>query len=162
METEKGLFRKVLMIFTSLFIASSLLLADGVKTEVYLSGDSNSPAGLYVVQITDDVYQFQGRIYEVYQVNYDDPRKNMKIAVNMEGKCRSFVAYNEEFSFFYNCNKFGFGVRKVMFDNPWVHKQFQPEKYQQQSILMCDKVIDKRDAIQLIACYVPMLYRGGQ
>ena len=159
MKTEKGFLRKVFLIFTSLFAASTLLLADGEKSELYLSGNTNSSAGEFVVQTSEDLYQFQGRLYEVYDVSYDDPSRNMKIAVNVEGKCNSFVAYNGEFSFFYNCNKYGFGVRKVFFCDPWVHDQFSSKKYQEQSIMKCEKVVDKTDAIRLIASYVPLLYR---
>ena len=159
MKTDKGLFRKVLLIFAALFAVSTLLLADEERSELYLSGNTNSSAGEFVVQTSEDLYHFQGRIYEVYQVSYDDPDKNMKIAVNMEGKCNSFVAYNGEFSFFYNCNKFGFGVRKVFFDNPWVHDQFSSREYQEQTIMKCEKEVEKKEAIRLIAIYVPLLYR---
>lgn len=160
MKTDKGLFRKVLLIFTALFAASSLLLADEEKADVYFTGNTNSAAGEFVVQTSEDLYHFQGRIYEVYKVSYDDSRRNMKIAVNNEGKCTSFVAYNGAFTFFYNCNKFGFGVRKVMFENHWTHHQFSPNAYHKQSIMKCDKDIDKKEAIRLIAIYQPMLYKG--
>ena len=53
---------------------------------------------------------------------------NMNIAVNNEGECTSFVAFNGEFMFFYNCNKYGFGVRKVMFSNPWAKDVFDPQQ----------------------------------
>jgi len=150
----------VLMIFIALFAATSLLMADEEKEEVYLSGNTNTSAGDFVVHLSEDLYHFQGRVHEVYKVSYDNTNMNMKIAVNTEGDCKSFVAYNGEFTFFYNCNKFGFGVRKVMFDNFWAHEQFSAEQYHQQSIMKCDKIIDKKDAVRLIAVYVPMLYRG--
>ena len=145
MKTDKGFLRKVLLIFISLFAASALLMADGEKSELYLSGNTNSSAGEFVVQTSEDLYHFQGRVYEVYQVSYDDPSRNMKIAVNMDGKCDSFVAYNGEFSFFYNCNKYGFGVRKVFFCDPWVHDQFNSRRYQEQSIMKCDKAVEKKE-----------------
>jgi hypothetical protein len=159
MKTDKGLLRKVILIVSSLFAASAILLADGETSELYLSGNTNSSAGEFVVQTSADLFQFQGRVYEVYKVSYDDPSKNMKIAVNIEGKCNSFVAYNGEFSFFYNCNKYGFGVRRVFFCDPWVHERFSSEEYQEQSIMKCEKVVDKKEAIRLIASYVPLLYR---
>jgi len=159
MKTNTSALKKVMMITASLFLASAVLLADGETSEVYLSGNSNSFAGDFVVQTTNDLYHFQGREYEVYKVSYDHPGMNMKIAVNMEGKCNSFVVYNGQYSFFYNCNKYGFGVRKVMFADPWVKDQFSPDEYQMQTILKDQKKIEKKDAISLLASYVPQLYR---
>ena len=146
------------MVFASLFLSTSLLFADGTDTEVYLTGSTNSSAGDYVVQTTDDLFHFQGKVYEVYKVSYDDPAMNMRIAVNTEGKCTSFVAYNGQFSFFYACNKYGFGVRKVMFNNPWVQDQFSHLEYHDQTILRCERSIEKKLAIGTIATYVPLLY----
>lgn len=150
--------RNLMLLIASLLLTNSLLFADSGASEVYLSGESNSSAGDFVVQTTKDIYHYQGRVYEVYKVNYDNPSMNMKIAVNTEGNCNSFVAYNGQFSFFYNCNKHGFGVRKVMFANPWVNEQFSPDEYHDQSVLMNQKRIEKKQALRLIACYMPLLY----
>ncbi|MEN8203961.1 MAG: hypothetical protein ABFS28_15285 [Bacteroidota bacterium] len=159
MKTHTNTMRRFLMVTVALFITSALLFADGETAEVYLTGSTNTPAGEFVVQTTNDVFHFQGREYEVYRVYYDDPNLNMRIAVNNEGKCNSFVAYNGQYSFFYNCNKYGFGVRKVMFANPWAKDQFSSDAYYHQTILQDQKKIEKKDAISMIASYVPMLYR---
>ena len=158
MKTGTNTFKRIVLVFASLFFLTILAWADATINEVYLTGTTNSSAGQFVVQTTDDLFYFQGKVYEVYQVNYDDPTMNMWIAVNSEGNCNSFVAYNGQFSFFYACNKYGFGVRKVMFVNPWVHDQFSPIEYQEQSILCCKHKIEKKMAIGTIATYVPLLY----
>lgn len=158
MKTGTNTFRKLVMVFASLFFSTVLLWADGTVSEVYLTGTTNSAAGDFVVQTTDDLFHFQGQVYEVYKVSYDDPAMNMRIAVNTEGKCNSFVAYNGQFSFFYQCNKYGFGVRKVMFANPWVQDQFSHNEYHDQTILCCERKIEKKTAIGTIATYVPLLY----
>ena len=136
---------------------SAFAFADGETTEVFLEGTSHSSAGNFVVQTTDDLFYFQGSEYEVYNVYYDDPGMNMKIAVNNDGRCRSFVAYNGDFMFFYDCNEHGFGVRKVMFSNPWAKDQFSSEQFQNQSVLQKKRRIDKKQAVGLIAAYVPQL-----
>ncbi len=149
---------KRLMAFTAMWcLPFSLAWADGEITEVYLSGSTNTPAGDYVVQTTEDMFHFQGRTYEVFKVYYDDPEMNMKIAVNNEGRCTSFVAYNGEFMLFYNCNKYGFGVRKVMFSNPWAKDAFSSQQFHDQSILMKEKRVEKKQAVGLIAAYVPLM-----
>lgn len=159
MKTKRSTKKRVITIAASLLVASSMLFADGETAEVYLSGKTNTPAGDYVVQATDDLYYFQGKVYEVYRVDYEDPLLNMKIAVNIEGNCTSFVAYNGQFTFFYNCNKNGFGVRKVMFANPWVKDQFSSDEFHCQTILKNQKKMEKKEAIGIVASYVPMLYR---
>jgi len=152
-----SLFKKMMTIVIALCVSTSLAFADGETTEVFLKGTTNSPAGDYVVQTTSDVFHFQGREYEVFNVYYDDSDMNMKIAVNTDGKCTSFVAYNGEFMFFYNCNRHGFGVRKVMFSNPWTCKSFCCEKFHNQTVLKKQKKIDKKEAVGMIATYVPQL-----
>ncbi|MCK5134282.1 MAG: hypothetical protein KAR19_00740 [Bacteroidales bacterium] len=157
MNKKVSLFKRMMTIVIALFVSATFAFADGETTEVFLTGTSNSPAGDFVVQITNDIFHYQGSEYEVYRVYYDDPEMNMKIAVNSEGKCTSFVAFNGEFMFFYSCNKHGFGVRKVMFSNPWVKDEFNAQQYHDQSVLMKDRKVEKKQAVGLIAAYVPEL-----
>ena len=157
MNKKVSLFKKAMTIVVALFVSTAFAFADDETTEVFLTGTSNSPAGDFVVQTTNDMFHYQGSEYEVYRVYYDDPEMNMKIAVNTEGRCTSFVAFNGEFMFFYNCNKHGFGVRKVMFSNPWVKDDFNAQKYHDQSVLMKERKVKKKQAVGLIAAYVPQL-----
>ena len=152
-----SLFRKLTTMVVALLVLTTFAFADGETTEVYLTGTSNSSAGDFVVQTTSDMFHYNGLEYEVFRVYYDDPAMNMKIAVNNEGQCTSFVAFNGEFMFFYNCNKHGFGVRKVMFSNPWAKDVFDPQQYHDQTVLMKDKKVEKKEAVGLIAAYVPQL-----
>ena len=141
----------------ALFMTATVAFADGDITDVYTTGTSNSPAGDFVVQNTDDVFHYQGETYDVYKVYYDDPAMNLKIAVNEDGKCKSFVAYSDEYTIFYKCNKNGFGVRKVMFANPKVHKRFDAEEFQHQTVLKKKRKIEKKDAVELIAAFLPTM-----
>jgi len=152
-----SLFRRLTTIVVALCVFTSFAFADGEITEVYLTGTSNSLAGDFVVQTTSDMFHYMGRQYEVFRVYYDDPSMNMNIAVNNEGDCTSFVAYNGEFMFFYNCNKYGFGVRKVLFSNPWAKDEFDPQQFHDQTVLMKNKKVEKKQAVGLIAAYVPQL-----
>lgn len=158
MKTKVGFIRRVAAMAAGLFVFSMFAFADGETAEVFLTGTSNSSAGDFVVQTTNDNFHFQGKVYEVFRVYYDDPEMNMKIAVNTtDGKCRSFVAYNGEFMFFYQCNKHGFGVRKVMFSNPWVKDDFDAQQFHDQTVLLKEKKVEKKEAVGLIAAYVPQM-----
>ncbi len=158
MKTKVGIIKRLAAITLGLFLFTMFAFADGETAEVFLTGTSNSSAGDFVVQTTNDLFHFQGKEYEVFRVYYDDPSMNMKIAVNTtDGKCKSFVAYNGEFMFFYNCNKDGFGVRKVMFSNPWVKDGFDAQQFHDQTVLMRDRKVEKKEAVGLIAAYVPQL-----
>ena len=152
-----SLFKRLMTVVVALCVSATFVFADGETTEVFLTGSSNSAAGDYVVQTTNDMFHFQGREYEVFRVYYDDPDMNMKIAVNIEGACTSFVAFNGEFMFFYNCNKYGFGVRKVMFSNPWAKDAFDAKQFHDQTVLMKKRKVEKKQAVGLIAAYVPQL-----
>lgn len=139
-----------------LFVTSSLF-ADGEINEVYLSGATNTAAGDYVVSGTDDVYHFQGQEFDVYNVYYDNPSHNMKIAVLDEGSCKSYIAFTDGYWFMYNCTKEGFGVRKSLFNSPTIRDGFDAREYQHQSVLVKTRKIEKDQAIGLIAAYLPKL-----
>lgn len=157
MKTKVGIFNRLAAMVVGLLVFTMFAFADGETAEVFLTGSSNSPAGDFVVQTTNDDFHYQGKVYEVFRVYYDDPDMNMKIAVNTDGQCRSFVAYNGEFMFFYNCNKYGFGVRKVMFSNPWVKDDFDARQFRNQTVLLKQRKVEKKEAVGLIAAYVPQL-----
>ncbi len=152
-----SMFKKLITSVVVMCLSTLFAFSNGENTELFLTGTTNTPAGDYVVQTTKDLFHYQGKEYEVFRVSYDDPVMDMKIAVNTQGKCTSFIAYNGEFMFFYDCNNYGFGVRKVMFSNPWVKDAFDVKKFKQQTILLKDKKIRKKDAVGLIAAYVPQL-----
>ena len=157
MKTTVGFLKRLAAFAVAMFVFSAFAFADGETTEVFLSGTTNSSAGDFVVQTTSDMFHYQGSEYEVFRVYYDDPEMNMKIAVNTDGKCKSFVAYNGEFIFFYDCNKYGFGVRKVMFSNPWVKDDFNAQQFHDQSVLLKQRKVEKKEAVGLIASYVPIM-----
>jgi hypothetical protein len=121
---------------------------------VFLSG-TTAEYGKYVIVETDDIYHFMGKEYEVYNVMYDNPEANMKIGVN--GK--EYIAYTNDFIFFYECTKNGFGVRRVMFNNPTIRDSYNEKEFNQQSILCDSKKIDDLKALGLIAVYVPNLLK---
>lgn len=155
MKTKVSFFTKMMTVAMALVMTTGMVFADGEITDVYTTGKTNTPAGDFVVRTTNDVFHFQGAEYEVYKVYYDDPSMNLKIAVNADGKCKSFIAYTNDYTLFYDCNKYGFGVRKVMFTNPDAQKRFDPAEYQHQSVLRKQRKIEKKDAVELIAAFLP-------
>ena len=154
--TVKYLKRFAAVTFAVLFV-SVAVFADGETSEVYLSGTTNTAAGDFVVTGTDDVYHFQGEEFQVYNVYYDNPSHNMKIAVLDEGNCKSYIAYTNGYWFMYNCTKEGFGVRKSMFNSATIRDGFDAEEYHDQTILVKSKKIEKDQAVRLIASYLPRL-----
>jgi hypothetical protein len=157
MKTKISFITKMMTVAIALVMTTGVVLADGEITDVYTTGTSNSAAGDFVVRTTNDVFHFQGDEYEVFKVYYDDPSMNLKIAVNADGKCKSFVAYAADYTLFYTCNRDGFGVRKVMFSNPEAHKRFDKLEYKQQTVLSKQRKIEKKDAIEIIAAFLPSM-----
>ena len=157
MKTTISNLKRFAAVTLSLFFVSTAVFADGEASEVYLSGTSNTAAGDFVVTGTDDVYHFQGEEFTVYNVYYDNPQHNMKIAVLDEGSCKIYIAYTDNYWFRYNCTKEGFGVRKSMFKSPMVRDGFNAEEYQDQTILVKSRKIEKDQAVGLIASYLPKL-----
>ena len=144
--------KKLSVLLGILLISVMSLFADGSGTKIISSG-TTTEYGDYVVTNTENVYHYQGKEYEVYKVMYDDPTFNMNIGVN--GK--EYIAYNEDFIFFYECTKKGFGVRKVLFSNPTTRSEYDAKKFSNQTILCADKKINTEKAIGIIAVFVPKL-----
>ena len=157
MKTTAKVLKRIAAVTLSLLFVSTAVFADGEANEVYLSGTSNTSAGDFVVTGTDDVYHFQGEEYKVYNVYYDNPRHNMKVAVLDTDNCKSYIAYTNNYWFRYNCSKEGFGVRKVMFNSPSVRDGFDSREFHDQSVLVKTRRIEKDQAVGLIAAYLPKL-----
>lgn len=157
MKTSVKNLKKTVTVTLSMLLFSSIALADGLFSDVYLSGVTSTPAGSYVVQSTDVVYFYQGDTYKVYNVYYDNPDYNMKIAVKDVNKCKTFLAYTNNYWFEYNCSKEGFGVRKARFTSPASRDQFDPVAYREQVILQKKKLDSKIEAVDLIASFAPKL-----
>ncbi len=157
MKTKANLLKRIAVATLSLMFVSTALFADGEANEVYLSGTTNTAAGDFVVTGTDDVYHFQGQEFEVFNVYYDNPQHNMKIAVLEGDNCKIFLAYTNGYWFKYNCTREGFGVRKAMFTSPAVRDEFNHIEYRDQSVLVKARKIEKDQAVGLIAAYLPKL-----
>ena len=157
MKTTVNYLKRFAAVTLALLFVSTAVFADGEASEIYMSGTTNTAAGDFVVTGTDDVYHFQGEEYSVYNVYYDNPKHNMKIAVLNEGNCKSYIAYTNNYWFRYNCTKDGFGVRKAMFNSPVIRDGFSADEYQNQSVLVKTRKIEKDQAVGLIAAYLPKL-----
>ncbi len=157
MKTKFKFLRRIAGVTLSLMFLSTALFAGGEANEVFLSGTTNTAAGDFVVTGTDEVYNFQGDVYQVYNVYYDNPLHNMKIAVLEKGSCRSYIAYTSGYWFRYNCTKEGFGVRKAMFNSPAIRDGFDHREYHDQTVLVKSRRIEKDQAVGLIAAYLPKL-----
>ncbi len=158
MKTKVSFISGMLTIAMALVMTTGTVYADGGTTDVYAKGATNTPAGDYVVRATNDVYHFQGEEYEVYKVYYDEPSMNMNIAVKKGKRCQSFVAYTNDYTVFFNCDKNGFGARKIMFGNPETQNNFDFVQYQKQTVLSEQNKIEKKEAIDLIATSLPGMH----
>jgi len=157
MKAKANYLKRFAALTLTLLFVSVAVFADGETSEVYLSGTTNTAAGDFVVTGSDDIYHFQGEEYQVYNVYYDDPSHNMKIAVLDEVDCKSYIAYTNGYWFMYACTRDGFGVRKSMFRSENIRDEFDAEEFQDQTVLVKTKKIKKDQAVGLIAAYLPKL-----
>lgn len=157
MKTNAKLIRRISLVTFSLVFVSATMFAEGDVREAYLTGTSNTAAGDYVITATEDVYHFNGDEFQVYEVYYDNPSHNMKIAIPNDEKCHSLIALSEGTWFIYHCTKEGFGVRKALFSSTALRDQYNANEYQDQTILVKTKKIDKDEALGLVAAYLPRL-----
>ena len=157
MKAKVNFLKRLAVSAVALLFVSTAMFADGEINEVYLTGATNTAAGDFVVTGTDDVYHFQGQEFTVYNVYYDNPSHNMKIAVSNDEACDSFIAYTGGYWFMYNCTKEGFGVRKAMFTSPAVRDGFDSDEYHDQTVLVKTRKIEQDQAVGLIASYLPRL-----
>jgi hypothetical protein len=156
MKTTTKLLKRIAAFTLTLLFVSTALFADGAN-EIFLSGTTNTAAGDFVVTGTNDVYYYQGNEYQVYNVYYDNPQHNMKIAVLDEGTCKSYIAFTKNYWFRYDCTRDGFGVRKSMFNSATIRDSFDAKEFHNQSVLVKTRKIEKDQAVSLIAAYLPKL-----
>lgn len=157
MKTKANLLKRIAAVTLSLMFVSSAVFADGEANEVFLTGTTNTAAGDFVVTGTDDVYHYQGQVFDVYNVYYDNPQHNMKIGVLDTDNCKTYIAYTKGYWFKYSCTKEGFGVRKAMFNSPTIRDGFNHLEYHDQTVLVKTRKIEKDQAVGLIAAYLPKL-----
>ncbi len=157
MKTKKGYISGVLVIATALVLTSGAIYAEGDIAEVYATGSTITSAGDFVVQSTDKFYHFQGEKYELYKVYYEDSAMNLSIAVNPGRKCKSFIAFANDYTAFYECDRNGFGIRKIIFTSQDAQKRFDTGEYQKQTVLSEQVKIDKKDAVTTIAEFLPKM-----
>ncbi|MEZ5069868.1 MAG: hypothetical protein R2751_02585 [Bacteroidales bacterium] len=157
MKTRSQLMKRFATVALSALFVSTLAFADGGSSDVFVKGTSHTDAGDFVVSGTEDLYYFQGQEYQVCEVFYDNPRHNMKIAVGTSEDCHSYIAYTDSYWFQYTCSKDGFGVRKVMFNNPVIGDTFNAEQFHAQSVLVKARKVAPQQAVSLIAAYLPKL-----
>ena len=157
MKATGNYVKRFAAIALSLMFVSTAVFADGGASEVFTSGTTTTAAGDFVVTGTDDVYHFQGSEYKVYNVYYDNPLHNMKIAVLEEDDCKSYIAYTSNYWFKYDCTRDGFGVRKAMFTSAPIRDSFDAREFRDQTVLVKQRNIEKDQAVGLIAAYLPKL-----
>lgn len=138
-----------------LFATSAMTNAMNDGPGEYARGTSNSKAGDYTINTSDELYHFQGEIYNVYQVNYQNSSMDVKIAVSNNKKENVFVAYGESYTIFYDCGKEGFGAKRVLFANPQAQLEFNPNILMKQFVLLKKHKVKDIEAIQLIAASLP-------
>jgi hypothetical protein len=143
--------KKLATLFGILLICTMSLFANK-SAAIFLSGNTIEH-GDYVVVTTEDVYYYMGQEYEVYKVMYDNPAENMNIAINRN----KYIAYTNDFIFFYECSRKGFGIRKALFNNPETRDLYDPKNFSKQTVLYSSNKIDKEIAIGLIVLFVPKL-----
>jgi hypothetical protein len=160
MKTFTNRLGRTMMLIASLMAVSPQLFADGSTAAVYLTGTTESPAGDYVVLNTEELYYYNGNTYDVYLVQYENLNSDLKIAVHTGKECNSFIATNGKFTFFYSCDENGFGIRRVMFNNPLVKESFSPEQFHCQSVICKKRRINRPTAVETVACFVPQLYKS--
>jgi len=143
---------KKLVLVILISVMSLFAGINSMANTILLSGTSIE-YGDYVVTDSEDIYYFMGKEYEVYNVMYDNPAANMKIGVN--GK--EYIAYSKDFIFFYECNRNGFGIRKVLFNSEEIRNLYNEKEFSKQTILCPERKIDNLKALGLITLYVPKL-----
>lgn len=156
MKTKRK-YTKTFIVTLAFLMAGNIVLAEDKSKGSYISGNSNSAAGDYSVEETNDKFYFQGNAFEVYGIEYENSALNSKIAVNTGSENYSYVVIGKDYKLFYESSEEGFGVRKVKFSNPDAHERFDVIEFKEQTILSESKNIDRKEAIELITANLPAM-----
>jgi len=105
----------------------------------------------YKIVLTEETYPYNGKIYEVYKVNYKN--KSVKICVY---KDKSFIVLDKDIVIIYGYTSGNFGMIRILFNNREAQKNIDHIEYRRQTELN-KKKMNTIEAITLIVDNFPLL-----
>ncbi len=131
--------------------------------EVIVRGNSNTPLGMYTIELSDKPVMLAGEEMKCYLITYEKSPLQVKVLVDKERRCKNFVVISDDLSVMYTCNGKFFGVNRL------------DSKYKASGLTTCDEKLDRSDyfhqrviahgktddsnATMLIASYFPELIK---
>ncbi len=129
--------------------------------KVIIRGNSNTPLGMFTIELSDKPVMLAGEEMKCYLINYENSPMQVKILVDKEKNCKNYVVISDELSVMYTCNGKFFGVNRL------------DSRYNSLGLVTCDEKLDRSDyfhqkvistgptedfdATLLIASYFPAL-----
>ena len=159
MLNKNGLVMKRILVGLVLIAAFSALSFG----RVIVRGNSNTPLGMYTIELSDKPVMLAGEEMKCYIITYENSPLQVKVLVDKEKNCKNYVVISDELSVMYTCNGKFFGVNRL------------DGKYNASGLTTCDEKLDRSDyfhqkvishgttedfdATMLIASYFPALIK---
>lgn len=89
--------------------------------------------GKYSISLTSEYYLYNGKKYDIYEVNYE----HYSIKIGVAGD--SFVLLGDDHILFYKYTKNNFGIYKVLFNNKAAQDKLNIKEYSNQTKLLSDR-----------------------
>jgi len=126
-----------------------------------LKGFSNTEFGDYTVTVASEQIEKDGKSLETYILEYNKINIPVKIGVEENKFCRNYIVRYPFFEIMYVCTKQGLGARRIdpgseTISTAVVNALLDETQLAYQEIIVNKKVGDE-EALQLIACYFPLL-----
>lgn len=126
---KNGLVMKRIIFGLVLFAAFSTLSFG----KVVVRGNSNTPLGMYTIELADKPVMLGGEEMKCYFITYEKSPLQVKVLVDKEKNCKNYIVISDELSVMYTCNGVFFGVNRL------------DGKYNASGLTTCDEKLDRYD-----------------
>lgn len=81
--------------------------------KVVVRGNSNTPLGMYTIELADKPVMLGGEEMKCYFITYEKSPLQVKVLVDKEKNCKNYIVISDELSVMYTCNGVFFGVNRL-------------------------------------------------
>jgi hypothetical protein len=149
---------KKIILISGLVVALSL---SSYARRTVAEGETHSALGDYKIQVDDKTLTINGKEHIPYVISYENSDVEVRVAIEMDKKCKKYYVISDNLSVQYVCNRKYFGVEKL--DKEMERDGYKTSdaalnrvEYFRQKVITTDTNM-RKDNTGLIAVYFPML-----
>lgn len=152
-----------LLMIAVVFSVSTTLFASNNGTPASLTGDTNTLLGNYTIsEVAPET--IKGETLRKFELTYENGSAPVYIYLFEKPKCKEYIVRSNAMEVKYSCRKSGFGAEmllgKFAMYSSEANAQFIAQEALNQQKKITANEIETEQALGLIACYYPALFKN--